>query len=116
MTYCCSIWFSPSSTPSHIKYILKSLPTIQKKTNRVITGAFKAKSLSALDIENFLLSISFKLDKLGIESLSQIISSQLFETIISKCSKPAQLKQLSNSKNLTYQFEKKSGLSIARLK
>lgn len=35
--------------------------------------------------------------------------------IINKCPKPAQLKQLLPLENLTRQFEKRSGLSIANL-
>lgn len=63
-------------------YILKSLQTIQRRANRIITGAFKVTSLPALDIETFLLPISLKLDILASESLLQIASGQLYETIL----------------------------------
>ena len=78
-----------------------------------MTGAFKATSLPALDIETSLDSISFKLDKLGSESHPRIVSSQLYETIINKRPKLARLKQHSPLENLTRQLEKRSGLSIA---
>ena len=115
ITYCCSVWYSPPGLPGHKKYILKALQTIQGRANRVVTGAFKATSLPALDIETFLLPISFRLEKLASESLLRIASSQLYETIIKKRPKPAQLRQLSPLENLTRQFEKRSGLRIANL-
>lgn len=79
-------------------------------------GAFKAILLLALDIKTFLLSISFKLEKLASESLLRIASSQLYKTIIKKHPKPAQLRQLLPFENFTHQFEKKSGLRIANFK
>lgn len=81
--------------PDHNKYILKSFQTIQGRASRVITGAFTATSLQALDIETFLLPVTLRLDKLGSESLLRIASNQLYETIINKRPKPARLEQLS---------------------
>ena len=45
----------------------------------------------------------------------RIASSQVYETIINKRPKSAQLKQLSPLENLTRQFEKRTGLKIAKL-
>ena len=115
ITYCCSAWYSPPGLPSHRKYILKSLQTIQRRASRIITGAFKARLLPALDIETFLLPIGLKLDKLASDFLLRIVSGQLYKTIISNCPKPAQSKQLSALECLTRQFEERSGLSIANL-
>ena len=115
ITYCCSAWYSPPGLPSHRKYILKSLQTIQRRASRIITGAFKARLLPALDIETFLLPIGLKLDKLASGSLLQIVFGQLYETIISNRPKPAQSKQLSPLECLIRQFEERSSLSIANL-
>lgn len=47
-------------------------------------GTFKFKSLLILNIETFLLFISFKLAKLTSKSFLQIILSQLYKIIINK--------------------------------
>lgn len=78
ITYWCSAWYSPPGLPGYRKYILKSFQTIQGRASRIITGAFKATSLLALDIETFLLPIGLKLDELARDSLFRIVSGQLY--------------------------------------
>lgn len=115
ITYYCSAWYAPLGLPGHRKYIPKSLQTMQRRANRIITGAFKVTSLPALDIETFLLPISLKLDILASESLLQIASGQLYETVSNIRPKSAQSKQLSPLESLKRQFEERSGLNIANL-
>ncbi len=115
ITYGCSEWYCSQGLPDHRKCILKSLQTIQGQASRRITWAFKATSLPALDIETFLLPIGLELDKFASDSLLQIVSGQLYETIINNSPKLAPFKQLSSLESLTRQFEERSGLSIVDL-
>lgn len=82
LTYYCSVWYPPPNELGHRKYVLKSLQSIQGRVLKVVTGAFKATSLPALDIEAFVMPIRQRLDKLFCESLLRIVSSQLYETIV----------------------------------
>lgn len=84
LTYCCSVWYPPPNEPGHRKYVLKSLQSIQGRALKVVTGAFKATSLPALDIEAFVLPIQQKLDKLSCESLLQIASCQRYKTVVTQ--------------------------------
>ena len=51
LTYACSVGYIPHGETKHKKSQLKQLISIQYQANRVITGAYKATSAPALDIE-----------------------------------------------------------------
>lgn len=112
ITYCCSVWYAPPGLPGYKKYIFKLLQIILGKASKIVNGAFKATSLPALHIEAFLLPISLKLDKFVGKSLLQIVSGQLYKTIINKRPKSAQSKQLSLLESLISQFQEDRTLAL----
>ena len=95
--------------------MLKSLQSIQGRALKVVTGAFKATSLPALDIEAFVLPIRQKLDKLSCESLLRIASSQLYETIVTQRPRPSKTKNISSLEILCRRFEKRFNCKIENL-
>ncbi len=82
LTYCCSVWHQPERTTGHNKTHLTSLQRIQTQAARQITGAFKATSTPALDIEAHLLPIKQQLDKITSEAVLRIATSPVYGEII----------------------------------
>ena len=115
LTYCCSVWYPPSDEPGHQKCVLKSLQSIQGRALKVVTGAFKATSLPALDIEAFILPIRQKLNKLSCKSLLRIASSQLYKTIFTQRPRPSKTKNISPLEILCRRFKKRFNCKIENL-
>lgn len=82
ITYCCSAWYQPEKTIGHNKSHLLSLQRIQAQAARKITGAFKATSTPALDIETHLLPIEQQLEKSASEAVLRIATSPVYGDII----------------------------------
>lgn len=116
LTYCCSVWYPSPNEPGHRKYVLKSLQSIQGRALKVVTKAFKATFLPALDIEAFVLLIQQKLDKLSRESLLRIVSCQRYETIVTQRPRPGKTKDISPLEIVCRRFEKRFGYKIEHLK
>src|SRR5271155_5035813 len=51
--YGCNAWYCPSDTPGHRKGVAAKLQAIQGRCLRTITGAYRATSTEALEIETF---------------------------------------------------------------
>lgn len=81
----------------------------------MVTGAFKATSLPALDIKTFVIPIRQKLDKLSCKSLLRIMSSQLYETIVTQRPRPSITKNISPLEILCRRFEKRFNCKIKDL-
>ena len=81
----------------------------------MVTGAFRATSLPALDIEAFVLPIQQKLDKLSCESLLRIVSCQRYETIVTQRPRPSKNKNISPLEILCRRFEKRFCCKIEHL-
>ncbi len=82
ISYCCSVWYQPEGSPGHNKTQLSSLQQIQSQAARKITGAFKATSIPALDIEAALLPVKQQLEKLTSEAVLRISISPSYGSII----------------------------------
>jgi ribonuclease HI len=81
LLYGCSAWYAPSAGCS--KYSIKKLEklaSIQARAARIITGAFKATSIPALDIEAFLTPIRQRLEEAAANSFLRIAASPLMAT------------------------------------
>jgi ribonuclease HI len=78
LLYGSSAWFAP--TADRGKYLVtkvEKLASIQYRAARIITGAFKATSKPALDVEAFLTPIRQQLEKAALHSYIRITSSPL---------------------------------------
>lgn len=62
LTYACSVWYTLHDKQKHNKSHLKQLVSVQYQAVRAITGAYRATSSPALDIETYTLPIKQKLD------------------------------------------------------
>lgn len=82
LSYCCSAWYQPEGSPGHCKAQISSLQTVQSRAARLITGAFKATSIAALDVEAHTLPIKHLLDKLSNEAVLRLASSPSYNDII----------------------------------
>ena len=87
LTYCSSVWYSPTGTKNHRKWILGALQTIQARALRVVTGAFKATPHSALDIEANVIPIKLRLEKLTYNAMLRIAATPIYDKIIEGRSK-----------------------------
>ena len=56
LLYGCSVWYAPTAEDSNYRVTkIRKLTSIQYRAARIITGAFKATSGLALDVEAFLM-------------------------------------------------------------
>ncbi len=95
--------------------MLKRLQSIQDLASKIVTGAFKATSLPALDIEAFIFSIRQNLDKLSGELVLRIALSQLYKTIVTQRPRPSKTKNISPLEILCRRFEKHFNYKIENL-
>lgn len=114
MTYCCSAWYIPQDEPGHRKWILTDLEIMQARAARVITGAFRATSKPALDIETYLLPIKHQLDKLISEATLRISANPSLEIIVQGRSKRKK-RAKTPLEIATRRFESRTGQSIQNL-
>ncbi|KAJ3560528.1 hypothetical protein NPX13_g9271 [Xylaria arbuscula] len=77
MLYACSVWSNADIRgKGYTKKTLEMLQTMQARAARTITGAFKATSRPALNIESYLLPIQQQIWKHNAETIGRILSSQ----------------------------------------
>ena len=82
LSYFSSAWYQPESSPGHNKSQISSLQTVQSRAARLITGAFRATSIAALDVEAHILPVKHLLDKLSNEAVLRLASSPSYNDII----------------------------------
>jgi ribonuclease HI len=82
LLYGCSAWFAP--TADRKKYMVtnvEKLASIQHRAARIITGAFRATSKPALDVEAFSTPMRLRLEREAIHAYMRIVSSPLHATL-----------------------------------
>jgi hypothetical protein len=74
--YACSIWSNASMKGKlYTRRMLNTMQTIQARAARVISGAYRATSRPALDIESFLLPIEQQIWKHNADTVIRLLSS-----------------------------------------
>ena len=81
LTYACSVWYTPHGEQKHNKSHLKQLVSVQYQAARAITGAYRATSSPALDIETYTLPIEQRLDYLTAKTALRIASTPSYSAI-----------------------------------
>ena len=114
ITYYASIWYIPHGERGHKKSHLKKLEMLQSKAARIITGAFRATSIPALNIEAYLTPMHHTLDKLVIESALQIAETPLYNLLLST-RRNQKNRHITPLETLIKRYEVRSGLSIDQL-
>ena len=115
ITYGSSVWYTPEGYKGHNRSTLGTLENIQIRAARYITGAFKATSQAALNIEAHLLPMKFTLEKLAMESTLRIATGPAYEDIIyprqtlSKRKRTSKTRKISPLETLTRIFETRYG-------
>ena len=114
LTYCSSVWYSPSGTKNHRKWMLGALQTVQARALRVVTGAFKATPRPALDIEANVIPIKQRLERLTYNTMLRIAATPTYSQIIKSRSK-RRGRQLPPLEALSTLYERRSKLKIQDL-
>ena len=109
LTYACSVWYIPKGDKGHCKGVVKSLASVQYQAERAITGAYRATSKEALNIEVNSMLMHLRLDRLTSAAAVRMITSPAHETIIQGRStrKPRVVSPL---ERLVARFEKTTGI------
>ena len=81
ITYGASIWYTLSDEKGHCKALVMQLAQVQALGARLITGAFKATSTQALNIEAHLIPIGLELDKKTNQTAARLYSGPLYPII-----------------------------------
>jgi hypothetical protein len=82
LLYGSSVWFAPTADrKKHMVTNVERLASIQYRAARIITGAFRATSKPALDIEAFLTPMRLRLEREAIYGYMRITSSPLYSTL-----------------------------------
>jgi ribonuclease HI len=77
MMYACSIWSNASMKGKlYTGRMLNTLQSIQARAARVISGAYRATSRAALDVESFLLPIEQQIWKHNADTIIRLLSSK----------------------------------------
>jgi hypothetical protein len=77
MMYACSIWSNASMKGKlYTGRMLNTLQSIQARAARVISGAYRATSRAALDVESFLLPIEQQIWKHNADTVIRLLSSK----------------------------------------
>lgn len=84
ITFGSPIWSSPRGCKGHRKGQLNKLKSLQYQSLRIASGAFKATSGPALDIETYTLPIELQVKKELLRSILRILSSPKLEVINSQ--------------------------------
>lgn len=82
LTYACSVWYTPQGGKRHNKTHLGHLTGAQYQAISIITGAYKATSAPALDIETFTIPVKQKLEWLTSNAMLRIASSPSYANIV----------------------------------
>jgi hypothetical protein len=78
----CSAWYAPKGREGEYKTKqVRKITAIQHRAARVITGAFRAESQAALEVEAYLAPIKLQLEEATIASYTRIAASPLYTTI-----------------------------------
>lgn len=83
MTYACSVWSNTGiKGQPYTKKTLRTLEAIQARAARAISGAYRATSRAALDVETHLLPIEQQIWKHNAETLGRMISGRKIHDLI----------------------------------
>jgi hypothetical protein len=81
MMYACSIWSNANIKGRlYTKKTLRTLQSMQARAASAISGAYKATSRAALDIESFLLPVEQRMWKHNADVVTQLLSSMDIDT------------------------------------
>lgn len=76
MMYACSVWsYARSNGTPYTQAALRVLQGLQARAARVISGAFRATSYAALDIETQLLLVAQRIERCSKETLSRMLTT-----------------------------------------
>lgn len=81
ITYGTSACYTPSGEKGHRKTLVTQLVQVQSLGARLITGAFKATSTQALNIETYLTQIGLELDKKVHQTAARLYPGPLYSSI-----------------------------------
>ncbi len=81
LAYGASIWYTPTGEKGNQKTLVTQLVQAQATGARLITGAFKATSAQALNIEAHLTPIDLELDKKTIQAAARLFSGPLYHIL-----------------------------------
>ncbi len=81
LAYGASIWYTPTGEKGNQKTLVTQLVQVQATGARLITGAFKATSAQALNIEAHLTPIDLELDKKTIQTAARLFSGSLYHKL-----------------------------------
>ena len=104
LTYACSVWYLPPGEKRYRKSLLATIESVQTKAIRIITGACRATSSPALDVEAGIVPIKLRLEMLIGESLLRLATSTRYSHITQIRSK-RKVRKLTPLEALTARFE-----------
>lgn len=114
LTHGCSAWYTPHLEKGHTKSVITSLSSVLYRAQKAITGAFKATSKAALQIETFSPPIHVHLDRMVCQAALRIATSPAYLAIIATRSKN-KTRIVSPLEKLTARLERKTGTCIKDL-
>jgi len=114
LTHSCSAWYTPYGEKGHTKGVITSLSSVLYRAQRAITGAFKATSKAALQIETFSSPIHVHMDRIVCQAALRIATSPAYQAIIATRSKK-RTRIISPLEKLTARLERKTGTYIKDL-
>ena len=115
LTYSSSVWYTPHKDKNKLlKTITNQLATVVYKAERKITGAFRATSRVALNIETHTLPIQQRLKRINYNAAIRLATSSVYEFIIEARSKKKQ-RIWTPLEILTKEVEKKTKVPFAKI-
>lgn len=114
LLYGCSTWYSPHKRNEVSKAVMRKLEDIQCKAERIITGAFRATSKLALNIETHTLPIKSLLAQSTYVAAIRMMISPTYELIV----RPRSTKRhrmISSLKRLTSSLQEVAGIEVNRI-
>lgn len=114
LTHGCSVWYTPHGEKKHLKGVTDNLAKVQSRAERAITGAYRATSKVALNIETHSLPMHLRLDKLTSSAAVRLITSPVYEDIIGARS-TRKTRSISPLEMLTTRLEKRTGVKAKEM-
>jgi len=114
LTHGCSAWYTPYGEKGHTKGVITSLSSVLYRAQRAITGAFKATSKAALQIETFSSPIHVHMDRIVCQAALRIATSPAYQAIIATRFKK-RTRIISLLEKLTARLKRKTGTYIKDL-
>jgi ribonuclease HI len=114
LTHGCSVWYTPHEEKGHSKGVVNSLASVQYRAQRAITGAYRATSRSALQIETYSLPMHIYLDRMACLTALRIANSPAYDAIVGVRSRKKS-RIVSSLEKLTNRLERKTNTSIDNL-